>query len=250
MSNRVGETNRAKNGLMMKIIAYRSCGDMDIQFEDGKIVYNKTYQDFKKGYIKHPDTPRKKSNRVGETNRAKNGLMMKIIAYRSCSDMDIQFEDGYIKRNVFYKYFKEGCIAHPEKRAKRTVPIKTKRIGEKKVANNGLLMEIVGYTCCTDIVVRFEDGIVVKTTYNNFAKGNVTNPIWGATSVKSKNPERLGEVATANNGLKMKIIAYRSSTDVDIQFEDGVIVRNRCYHDFKQGTIGHPIIRVERIGRN
>ena len=52
--NRVGEKNRAKNGLMMEIIAYRSACDIDVEFEDGEKVYNRRYEPFKKGCIKHP----------------------------------------------------------------------------------------------------------------------------------------------------------------------------------------------------
>lgn len=35
----------------------------------------------------------------------------------------------------------------------------------------------------------------------------------------------------------MKIIAYRNKRDIDIQFEDGVIVEHRKYSDFKAGAI-------------
>lgn len=35
----------------------------------------------------------------------------------------------------------------------------------------------------------------------------------------------------------MKIIAYRNKRDIDIQFEDGVIVEHRKYSDFKTGAI-------------
>lgn len=51
----IGETNVAKNGLKMTIIAYRKYNDIDIQFEDGTNVYNKTYINFKKGEIRMPN---------------------------------------------------------------------------------------------------------------------------------------------------------------------------------------------------
>lgn len=35
----------------------------------------------------------------------------------------------------------------------------------------------------------------------------------------------------------MKIVAYRNKRDIDIQFEDGVIVEHRKYSDFKAGAI-------------
>lgn len=38
----------------------------------------------------------------------------------------------------------------------------------------------------------------------------------------------------------MTIVAYRSSADIDVQFEDGQTVTNRAYANFIKGTIGHP----------
>lgn len=38
----------------MTIIAYRNYEDLDVQFEDGTIIFNKTYNGFKKGSIKNP----------------------------------------------------------------------------------------------------------------------------------------------------------------------------------------------------
>jgi len=51
---RIDEKNIANNGLVMTIIAYRDKDDIDLQFEDGTIVYNKNYFDFRKGQIEHP----------------------------------------------------------------------------------------------------------------------------------------------------------------------------------------------------
>ena len=83
VKDRIGEIGKATSGMLMKIIAFRRSDDIDVQFEDGVIVTKKTYTNFKKGNIKHPE------NRVGEVNRAKNGMLMKIIAYRSSQDIDI-----------------------------------------------------------------------------------------------------------------------------------------------------------------
>ena len=54
MKNRVGETNINNQGLKMTIIEYKGAKNIDIQFEDGVIVYNKSYDKFKIGRIKHP----------------------------------------------------------------------------------------------------------------------------------------------------------------------------------------------------
>lgn len=52
--------------------------------------------------------------------------------------------------------------------------------------------------------------------------------------------ERIGMTNTAANGMKMTIIAYRNAADIDIQFEDNVVVTNKRYTSFCQGCIKHP----------
>ena len=53
--------------------------------------------------------------RIGETNTNKQGIKMTIIAYRRASDMDIQFEDGFVRENVSYNSFITGMLNHPTK---------------------------------------------------------------------------------------------------------------------------------------
>ena len=79
MNDRVGETNVNNKGLKMVIINYRNNADIDIQFDDGTIVYNKQYYSFKNGKIKNPNY------RLGETNINYQGMKMTI---RSRSNAD------------------------------------------------------------------------------------------------------------------------------------------------------------------
>ena len=117
IENRVGETKIAKNGMKMTIIAYRNAFDIDIEFEDGTIVYNKQYSAFKIGMI--GIGPAKgcftkiKDMRIGEEVLATCGMKMKIISYLNSSNIDIEFEDGTIVRNKTYKNFKKGLIKNP-----------------------------------------------------------------------------------------------------------------------------------------
>lgn len=66
--------------------------------------------------------------------------------------------------------------------------------------------------------------------------------------------DRTGETNIANCGMKMTIIAYRNSTDIDIQFEDGTLVTNRQYSAFVHGSIKHPndpynyYKKIDRLG--
>lgn len=46
--------------------------------------------------------------------------------------------------------------------------------------------------------------------------------------------DRTGEIGKATSGMLMKIIAFRRSDDIDVQFEDGVIVTKKTYTNFKK----------------
>lgn len=58
----------------------------------------------------------------------------------------------------------------------------------------------------------------------------------------NKRNARINEIRIMNNGLKAKIIDYRSSIDLDIEFENGMIVENTHYNTFKNGGIKCPLI--------
>ena len=228
--SRVGEVSTANNGMKMKIIEYRSYNDVDIQFEDGTVVTNKSYGSFKKGLISNPLFSGFET-RVGETAIATNGMKMKIIEYRSYSDVDIQFEDGTVVTNKNYNNFKSGAISNPLFSGFEI------RVGEIVIANNGMKMKIVEYRNANDIDVQFENGVIVKNkSYANFRKGQI-----GLACSEG----REGEEKVANNGMKMKIIAYKNADDIDVQFEDGIIVKNRNYSNFKRGIILHPHLIIE-----
>lgn len=57
---------------------------------------------------------------------------------------------------------------------------------------------------------------------------------------------RQGESRLNTKGSKMQIIAYRNCEDIDIQFEDGFIMRHSTYRHFKNGTIRNPFDRTGR----
>ena len=230
---RVGEVSKAKNGMLIKIIEYRSARDIDVQFEDGVVVKNKSYNDFKEGYIPHPKfstkVRRNNSNRVGEVNKATNGMMMKVIAYRSGTDIDIQFEDGSIVRNKSYQNFLKGKIGHP------LGNLAMKRVGETNIANNGMKMEIINYRSNDDIDVKFENGVVRKNvSYRSFKIGNL-----GCYPHREPKVFKIGEEKVAKNGMLMKIVGYRKTSDIDVQFEDGTIVQS-SYQKFKLGEVKNP----------
>lgn len=188
--NRIGETNIANNGMKMTIIAYRKNKDIDIQFEDGTIVYNKSYDAFNKGLIKHPNI--NTINRTGETNIANNGMKMTIIAYRGVKDCDIQFEDKTIAYHKRYDKFKEGTISYPKK---SQIKNPKQYIGKTGIANNGMKMTIINCSNAKDIDVQFENGIIYHNKeYYNFKRGRIGFNKYQANIV---------------NNIKLKEFAYK-----------------------------------------
>lgn len=50
----------------------------------------------------------------------------------------------------------------------------------------------------------------------------------------------IGETIIANSGRKATIIAWRNKNDIDVAFEDGIIVSHKRYNNVKRGSIAHP----------
>lgn len=226
--NYVGEKNISHCGLEMEIIAYRSSKDLDVRFENGMVRTHCAYHNFKNGKIA-PSSTFKGMKSLGRKNRNQNGMMMEIVGYRNKSDIDVRFEDGAIAEHCTMRSFTKGCLSYP----------KASKIGEKMVNSNKQTMEIIAYRTADDVDVRFEDGTVIKhREYRQFKRGKIIN--YAA---------RIGEESIAHNGMRMKIIAYRKTSDIDVEFEDGTVVRNKSYDNFKKGIISIPRNKVGETTR-
>lgn len=245
--NHIGETNKANNGQMMTIVAWHGFSNIDIQFDDGTIVYGKRYDHFKQGYVNNPKCPPKRvkpGDRVGQTNRASNGLMMTIEVYRNAHDIDVRFENGELVQHKGYKEFLTGtigCAGHG-----RFTGVLAKYAGKKIKATNGQMMEVVGGTSHRDLTIRFEDGTeVCHIRSSSFYEGTVINPNYTKYDVIRN--DYIGMTNKAKNGLMMTIVEYRSANDIDIMFEDGAIVYHRQLLHFREGNIKHPTVRAVPI---
>ena len=122
---------------------------------------------------------------------------------------------------------------------------KTDRLGETRMMNCGIEATIIRYGRCDDIDVRFEDGTVVEhKTYKVFKKGGIANP-----NIKAFTEARLGETHMMNCGMEATIIRYNTGKDIEVRFEDGVIVEHKRYRAFENGNIAHPSTTAEsRLG--
>lgn len=235
---RIDMTNTTKDGHTMTIIAYRNSNDIDVQFEDGMVIEHRSYDSFIKGSISY-FTSRNDAfaqKRIGETIIATNGLKMTIIAYRNSNDIDVQFENGTIMQHKQYKLFKQGKILDYDNITEKQA---SERIGMQSVAKNGLKMTIITYRNADDIDIQFEDKTVVQhQRFRAFLQGTIRHPSY--SKLTNKQNLRLHERNTNTVGKWMEIIAYRNAHDIDIRFDDGLVLTNCSYTSFKKGEIRYP----------
>lgn len=113
--NRVGEIFYNTQGLKMWIKEYRKAMDVDIEFEDGFISYNKRYSDFKKGSIDNKNFKKnKKCHTQNSLNKniynngyigiGKETCTTNILTYKYWESMlERCYSDKYKMKNPKYK---------------------------------------------------------------------------------------------------------------------------------------------------
>lgn len=98
-----------------------------------------------------------------------NGMVARIIAFRSHTDMDVEFEDGVIREHVSSESFNKGKIRHPLcGMDARSVRHRKERLGESKICKDGRIATIIKYTKYDDIIVKFDDETEWNTSYQRF----------------------------------------------------------------------------------
>lgn len=124
------------------------------------------------------------TDRTGEINYNNQGLKMQIIEYRKNSDIDVEFlDDGYIKKGIEYRAFKNGKIKNPNFNDSHLI----NRTGEINYNKYNSKMEIINsYIEFNDkynknfsyIDIYFPDYDYVKKhmRYDHFKEGNVKCP--------------------------------------------------------------------------
>ena len=223
---RLGETRIMNCGMEATIIRYDRYDDIDVRFEDGKVVEHRAYNQFKKGGIAYSSTKVTTEEHIGEKRMTNCGLEATIIRYENAKDIDVRFEDGTVVKHKLYRDFKDGKVFNPNFNP---------RLGETRMMNCGMETTVIRYGRCDDIDVRFEDGAVVEhKTYDSFKNGKIANP-----NIKASVKGRLGETRMMNCGMKATIIRYGKYSDIDVRFEDGAVIEHRRYIAFKECTITH-----------
>ena len=111
--DRLGETRMMNCGMETTIIRYGGYNDIDVRFEDGAMVINRTYNEFKKGTIANPNIKTSAENCFGKTRIMNCGMEATIIRYGNSKDIDVRFEDGAVAKHKLYDPFKKRQIANP-----------------------------------------------------------------------------------------------------------------------------------------
>ena len=207
-------------------------------FEDETLVCGVRYDHFKDGAIANPNLHKyqaviDRASVINYTLKMNCGLYATCIRYGGCSDLDIEFENGDIVYNRSKTDFLRGeiaCPSLPKYFANRRISLK----GDINMMNCGILAEVIDDFGVDNITVRFSDGTIVEhRTRSNFRTGNISNPNFNQYSVE-------GLECIQNCGMSCKCIDFRSSTDIDVLFEDSTIIRGRTKAEFLNGTIQNP----------
>lgn len=170
----------------------------------------------------------KKEERIGEKRLASNGMEMEIIAYRTISDIDVQFSNATVVEHKTYRSFRKGSI-DPHEAEKSTED--SSHIGETIVNTDGQEVKLIAYKAYANIDVQFPDGSIVRgRSYREFLAGKIRNPA----------SFRKNEIRLSNSGVRMRVIGYRGSRKTDIEFEDGTILRDQEYSKFVSKKLSHP----------
>ncbi len=243
-SSRVGEIYHFSNGTSMEIIAYRRSDDIDVRFSDGSVREHKSYDSFIKGEIRHLS---ENGLHVGETKHNKSGYEMKVVAYRNYKDCDVLFTKGNVLvEHTMYQNFQNGKLSHPNFN-KKMKSQKGSRLGETIVNRQGLHMTITRYKNSNEMDVFVEETkrTITNRGYRDFKAGQIIDNDYEKETL-------LSEVKFMKCGLTAKIIEYRAFGDVDIEFEDGVIIRNKNLRSFNDGRALHPGFhpKYQRVYRN
>lgn len=172
--------------------------------------------------------------KVGDKFISKEGLKYTVVdIQRYCDNVIIQFEDGVIKTKLRGKNVILGNVHHPKIRNQG--PNKYKhRIGETIISKYGEKLEITGYKGCNDCTVKFEDGSTKEhVKYRAFKRGTLM-------SKQYYKQRYIGLKSISKIGLAMTVVGYRTSRDIDVEFENGIVVYNKSLESFMRGNIKCP----------
>lgn len=134
-------------------------------------------------------------------------------------------------------------VLHQQKKASIDDNIQ-KFTGETRTMNCGIKATVIAYRQSNDIDVQFENGEIRKhTRIDSFCKGALSPDNYRKNLAKTK---YIGKTKLMRCGLKATIIAYKDANNLDVEFEDGNICKNKPSCGFNNGYLMHPSLRITR----
>ena len=114
---------------------------------------------------------RPKVNHIGEEKIMNCGMRAKIIRYENSKDIGVEFDNGYVIKNVQYNQFVKGNIYNYKY---KNVP----KIGDVFKTNEGCEYNIIEVISSTKIKIEFQDDIKYKKYVANkeIKNGSIRNP--------------------------------------------------------------------------
>lgn len=247
----IGEVHKMGYGQKAEIISVDAPCRVTIQFDDGTIVDNCLYSKVQNGKIKNPNYVKKTLKKepelhskklksiLGKSKQMKDGSFATVVEDCGYNDITIQFDDGYICKNCTRRAFNNGSVINKKKRELN------KYINMRAKMKCGKYCTIVEIDE-KNILVKFDnDEKMVLSTLKKFLSGDVlTDDLshnFKYRDIGTRRKMKCGEYAT--------LIADRGAHDVDVQFDDGVIIMHRDRFAFETGTIQHPKTKTNYVGR-
>lgn len=249
----IGERRIMNCGMEAKIIEYNNSRDITVQFEDGVIVSGKRYGSFQHGAIAHPNC-KIVTTSIGETallyylaphgyQKAPKGSLkeygmgrFEIDAFNQNEGIGIEYDGPWHQDSIERDAQKNDLFFQAFKRLIR--------IRDFRLSCNDKRVEYYQVDTCIALSKKYETtlrnvfhslGLQIDVNFER-DKDKIYNLYY-----KSSPRAKVGEKRRMYNGLMAEIIQYRSSTDIDVQFEDGAI-KTTTYGQFVQGYVSHPNI--------
>lgn len=116
------------------------------------------------------------------------------------------------------------------------------RVGERRQMRSGEYATIIRYGGSLDIDVQFDNGYISRNKqYHSFFVGSIKNVESGKSAKVAKaRSSYVGKVITNKEGEKVKCIEYRGYYDIDVEFEDGLILESKSAISFLRGYVIRP----------
>lgn len=157
-----------------------------------------------------------------------NGQKVKVLSYNTNQDILVLCEDGK-ERRIFKSQLKDAPTAPTRKEL---------MIGKTYIMKTGDIVTVVAYRDVNDIDVQFPDGSFRTAICENALRvGSVNHPSQAHLKGEKAVSERLHERKQVKTGEWGTIVAYRSSTDCDIMFDDGTLMQYQLYARFQYGNL-------------